>query len=590
MTAVIDRDESDERSAAVPPNVQSIVEVLRYRAATHGTRVAFRLLDERGQESESITFAQLLSRSLAVAQLLARTCQPQDRVLLMLPTSAQFLYALFGCMLARLVSVPLPIPKLTRAESAFAAVIADCAPRQILCTAAVQSLLSSDVSLARIMGSVVFMLVDDALAAEANEPRLVREFPPPDGADVALLQYTSGSTSRPKGVVVRHANIIANQRMIQEGFDHRHAITVVAWAPLFHDQGLIGNVLQPLFIGGCSVLLPPAAFFKDPLLWLELIHRYRAHTSGGPNFAFASCVQRYNAERASALDLSCWKIAFNGAEPIAAQVLRDFTRRYEAHGFSSKAHFPCYGLAEATLYVSGGPAHRETEVLSLAAMGVATHRVDVANRQNGDCEVVRSGAVHRDVEVFIADEREQRCVPGEIGEICLRGPSIASGYWALPAESAPHFSALDEGRPYLKTGDLGFLHDGALYITGRKKELIILRGRNVYPYDIERSITACHEGFRSGHCAVFGSNDGGYERVHAVQEVERTFRRKIDFSEIAGVVRKRVAQQHGVMLYRIHFVKPGYIPKTSSGKTKRVLLPSLLADRSTPNEHVYATC
>lgn len=590
MTAAIHQVECDEQSAVIPQHVQSIVEVLHYRAAAHGEKVAFRMLDERGREKESITFAQLLSRSLSMAQMLARTCQPQDRVLLVLPTSSQFLYSLFGCMLARLVAVPLAIPKLVRAESAFAAVVADCAPRHILCTTAVQSLLSSDASLVDIMGSATLMAVDGALTATANESGLAGELSFPVSGDVALLQYTSGSTSHPKGVVVRHANIIANQRMIQEGFDHRRAITVVAWAPLFHDQGLIGNVLQPLFIGGCSVLLPPAAFFRDPLLWLELIHRYRAHTSGGPNFAFASCVQRYNAERASALDLSCWKVAFNGAEPVAAQVLRDFTRCYKAHGFSSNAHFPCYGLAEATLYVSGGPAHRETEILNLAATGVGSHRVNVVGRQNGDCEVVSSGAVHRDVEVFIADEREQRCDTGEIGEICLRGPSIASGYWSLPAESVPHYSALDEGRPYLKTGDLGFLHAGALYITGRKKELIILRGRNVYPYDIERSITACHEGFRSGYCAVFGSNDGGHERVHAVQEIERTFRRKIDFSEMAGVVRKRVAQQHGVMLYRIHFVKPGYIPKTSSGKTKRQLLPSLLANTPTTNEHVYAIC
>lgn len=553
----------------------TLVDVLRHWAATAPERIAYRLLDERGNETEALTFAELLCGATAVARQLSRHCTPGDRVLLVLPTSADFLHALFGCLLARLVAVPLPVPR-PRSVSALAAVRADCTPTRVFGQQSLRALIAAEPELASLSPGAV-VTVDELLAADASDAG-----PPFDGApatadDIAVLQYTSGSTSRPKGVVVRHANIVANQRMIREAFDHREPVTVVAWALLYHDQGLIGNVLQPLFIGGCAVMLPPTAFFRDPMLWLELIDRYRAHTSGGPNFAFESCVARYNATRAAPLDLSCWKVAFNGAEPVSAQVLRDFSARYAAHGFSAAAHFPCYGLAEATLYVSGGPAHRAP---------------DVAARPDGPGEVVSAGTVHREVDLAVIDELGARCAEGHVGEICLRGPNVASGYWNLPPGAPPHFVALDTaGAPYLATGDLGFVRDGQLYVTGRKKELIILRGRNVYPYDIERSIAACHEGFRLGHCVVFGHADGSEERVHAVQEIERTYRGKIDFHAVAGHVRRQVSQQHGVMLYRIHFVRPGYLPKTTSGKTKRLLLPTLLAEAPpTESERIYASC
>lgn len=560
----------------LPSKAPTLVHVLRHWAAAAPERVAYRLLDERGAETDCVRFDELLARASVVARELSRRCVPGDRVLLVVPTSTDFLYAFFGCLLARVVAVPQPVPR-PRSASALAAVLADCTPTLALGTSALRPLVAAEPELSALPATAV-MTVDELLAADASNTSARFDETPPKAQDIALLQYTSGSTSRPKGVVVRHANIMANQRMIREAFDHREPVTVVAWAPLYHDQGLIGNLLQPLFIGGCAVLLPPTAFFRDPMLWLELIHRYRAHTSGGPNFAFESCVARYNAERAAALDLRCWKVAFNGAEPVSAQVLRDFSARYAAHGFSAAAHFPCYGLAEATLYVSGGPAHREPAV---------------ASRPDGSGEVVCAGAVPRDIDLRVIDEHCRRCPEGGVGEICLRGPSIASGYWNLPPGAQPHFVALDSvGPPHLATGDLGFARDGMLYVTGRKKDLIILRGRNVYPYDIERSIAACHEGFRPGHCAVFGHADAeaGEERVHAVQEIERTYRGKIDFHEVAGLARRQVAQQHGVMLYRIHFVRSGYLPKTTSGKTKRLLLPSLLAEAPTEGERIYASC
>lgn len=552
----------------------TLVEVLRHWASVAPDRIAYRLLDERGVETSQLSFGELLSGSTAVARQLSRTCAPGDRVLLVLPTSADFLLGLFACLLARLVPVPLPQPR-PRSTAALAVVAADCAPTRVLGTSALRTLVATDPEIADLAADCV-VTVDELLAADRTDTGPIFPGELPVASDIALLQYTSGSTSSPKGVVVHHANIIANQRMIREAFDHREPVTVVAWAPLYHDQGLIGNVLQPLYIGGCAVMLPPTAFFRDPMLWLELIHRYQAHTSGGPNFAFESCVARYNAERAAALDLSCWKVAFNGAEPVSAQVLRDFSARYAAHGFSAAAHFPCYGLAEATLYVSGGPAHREPSVMS---------------RPDCSGEVVCAGLVHPDVELVIVNEQGQRCADDTVGEICLRGANITSGYWNLLPAAPPHFVTLDAGGgpPHLATGDLGFVREGALYVTGRKKELIILRGRNVYPYDIERTITTYHKSFRLGYCAVFGHVDDGREHVHAVQEINRIFRSKLDFVEMANSVRRHVVQVHGVMLYRIHFARTGFLPKTTSGKTKRVLLPSLLTDPSAKNS-IYATC
>lgn len=552
----------------------TLVAVLRYWAAADPDRIAYRLLDERGAETEALSYGDLYLRSMAVARQLSRHCSIGERVLLVLPTSIEFLYGFFGCLLARLVVVPLPVPR-PRSVSMLSSVIADCAPVRILAAASLRALVASEPELAGLASDTV-VTVDELLAADAADAGPTYDSIASMADDIALLQYTSGSTSRPKGVMVSHANIVANQRMICEAFDHRGPVTVVAWAPLYHDQGLIGNVLQPLFIGGCAVLMPPAAFFRDPILWLELIHRYRAHTSGGPNFAFELCVTRYNEARVAPLDLSCWKVAFNGAEPVSAQVLRAFSMRYAAHGFSATAHFPCYGLAEATLYVSGGPAHHEPDVLAYP---------------DGSGEVVSVGTVHREIDVVVIDELGQKCSEGCVGEICLRGPNVTSGYWNLPAGGAPHFVTLDVGGPsFLATGDLGFVRDGQLFVTGRKKELIILRGRNIYPYDIERSIAVSHEGFRPGHCAVFGHVDGSEQRIYAVQEIERTYRGKIDFHEVAGLVRRKVSQHHGVMLYRIYFVRPGYLPKTTSGKTKRLLLPSLLIETPIDSDRIYASC
>lgn len=552
----------------------TLIAILRHRAEADPQGIAYRLLDECGNETEVLSYGDLLLRATAVARQLSRHCAIGERVLLILPTSTEFLYGLFGCLLARLVVVPLPLPR-PRSVSTLASVVADCAPARVLGASSLRTLVADEPELAALAADTI-ATIDELLASDAVDAGSAFDGPLPLADDIAVLQYTSGSTSRPKGVVIRHGNIMANQRMIQEAFDHREPVTVVAWAPLYHDQGLIGNVLQPLFIGGCAVLMPPTAFFRDPILWLELIHRYRAHTSGGPNFAFELCVARYNEARAAPLDLSCWKVAFNGAEPVSAQVLRAFTTRYAAHGFSATAHFPCYGLAEATLYVSGGPAHHEPAVLECP---------------NGLGQVVSAGTVHRAIDLVVTDELGQPCAEDSIGEICIRGPNVASGYWNLPTGAAPHFVTLDASGPaYFSTGDLGFVRNGQLFVTGRKKELIIVRGRNIYPYDIERTIAVCHESFRPGHCAVFGHTDGGEERVNAVQEIARTFRGKVDFSEVAGLVRRMVTRQHGVMLYRIYFVRPGYLPKTTSGKLKRLMLPSLLVKTLTDSERIYACC
>ena len=391
-------------------------------------------------------------------------------------------------------------------------------------------------------------------------------------SDIALIQYTSGSTSKPKGVEIRHSNVISNQRMIRDAFDHRERLVVIAWAPLHHDQGLIGNLIQPLFIGGCSVMLPPVAFFRDPMLWLELISRYRAHTSGGPNFAFEACVNRYDKIRGSTLDLSCWKVAFNGAEPISIKALREFSKTFQQHGFSNEAFFPCYGLAEGTLFISGGPAHHGYKVLS---------------SPDGTGDVVGTGLVHQDVELAIIDKEQQLVSDGEVGEICLRGPNITEGYWGQSKNQSENFISIRGNQDlYFATGDLGFLSDGILYITGRKKELIILRGRNIYPYDIENTISASHEAFRLGRCAVFSRLVDGADCIFSVQEINRESRGLVNFSEIAGVVRRNVLELHDLMIHRICFVQFGFLPKTTSGKIKRLSVDSVIADPSN-KKYIY---
>ena len=495
-----------------PGQTSSVVSLLRWRTATRETCVAYRFLADGERETESITWAALDARARSIGAMLQDRVGPGERVLLAYPSGLDFIAAFFGCLYAGAIAVPAPLPAHRRGWPRFAA-------------------LAKDADAALALSPEPLDLPSVALG-ELPPPDAWREHHPhPD--DVAFLQYTSGSTSAPRGVMVTHANLLHNSRLIRDAFAQDEQSRVVGWLPMHHDMGLIGNVLQPLYSSGECILMTPGAFLQRPLAWLQAISRYRATTSGGPDFAYALCARRIRDEEKQGLDLSSWRVAFNGSEPVRHETLERFTAAFAPYGFRADAFHPCYGLAEATLMVASKragtmPVSREVDGRMRVSSGRGEH-VEIRN-----------------------------------GEICVSGPSVARGYWRRDAETAEVFR---DG--VLHTGDLGVLDDdGELFVTGRIKDLIIIRGRNHYPQDLEQTAEEATPALAAGGGAAFAVESDGTERLVLVHEVERHAMRG-DLSAVADAVRAAVAEKHEIQAHEVVLVRPGTMPKTTSGKVQR---------------------
>src|SRR6185369_14116547 len=444
----------------------SLPEVLRQRAGATPDRISHTFLSDGEEEQDRLSYAGLHERALAIAAALTRRCTPGARVLLLYPPGLDFLAAFFGCLYAGMTAVPAYPPRSPRMMPRLLAVLHDARPEAALALAA---------ALPRIRGWMERTAEGGALAwiaTDVLEPSPSGWMPaPPDGDSIAFLQYTSGSTSAPKGVMVTHANLAHNQRVIQEACGHSEQSVFVSWLPPYHDLGLIGNLLQAVWVGAPCVLMAPVAFLQSPVRWPRAVSRYRATTSGGPNFAYDLCVRKIPEKEREGLDLSSWTVAFNGAEPVRAGTLDRFSAAFSPAGFRRSAFYPCYGLAEATLMVSGNRPGEGPWV------------------RGSSNPIVGCGRVLPGLEAVIVDPATAApCAPGEVGEIWLAGGSVARGYWNRPRESAETFGArlsgdaADRG-PYLRTGDLGSLEGEQLCVAGRIKDLVILRGRNHYPQD-----------------------------------------------------------------------------------------------------------
>lgn len=539
----------------------SVADIVVHRAEASPDRRAYLFLDVNAEEEHEVSCQQLLASASSVAGTLGRYPK-QARILIALPTSPEFCHVFYGCMLANKVAVPIPIPNAHRLEAVLK-IVAECETSCIVVVPSQRRGLRAALDRAGI-GSVDVLCHDDLLGGAPA--RLVLPAP----ADIALLQFTSGSTASPKGVKITHANILANERMICESFRHTESSTVVGWAPLHHDQGLIGNLIQPLYIGAPCVLMAPTTFLRKPHLWLQAISTYSAHTSGGPNFCYDLCVARVSDADCQGLNLSSWQVAFNGAEPISTATLRRFAARFSPHGFHADAFFLCYGMAEASLYVSGG--HAEASWFE-------------ESRGEHELPPIHSGRAHADMSIVLR-RREEAPSADDADEICIAGPNVTSGYWG--GHAADSFFE-NEGRRYFRTGDLGRFDEGRVVVTGRAKEVMIVRGRNIYPYDIERTIAGTHEDFLPSACAVIAVGPLDSQYVVAVQEIDRTARHALDYELIAGDVRKNVVRQHDVQLKRVLFAAPGFIPKTSSGKIRRALLAQHLQDADLAHNKIIAT-
>jgi amino acid adenylation domain-containing protein len=561
------------RRADQPTDVPSFVDLLRSRALQQPEQRAYTFLLDGETTEAHLSYGEVDRQARAIAARLQSAGAAGERALLLYPPGLDYIAAFLGCLYAGVVAVPAYPPdpaRLERTLPRLQMILRDARPQLVLTTAVIAgfapALTAQDPAFA-----AVGWLATDTLAGDLAEawraPDLSR-------ATLALLQYTSGSTAAPKGVLLTHGNLLHNSALIQRCFAHSPASRGVIWLPPYHDMGLIGGVLQPLYGGFSVVLMSPLAFLQRPLRWLEAIARYGATTSGGPNFAYDLCVRKSSPDQRAALDLSNWQVAFNGAEPIRPATLERFSAAFAGSGFRREAFYPCYGLAEATLIVAGGQAGDPPIMRAFQADALARNRViETARAQGDDVRVlVGCGRSQPDQQIVIVDaEAGTRCAAGQVGEIWLAGPSVAPGYWERPAETAQTFSARlsdDQAGPFLRTGDLGFVLDDALFVTGRLKDLIIIRGRNLYPQDIELTIERSHPALRPGSGAAFAVEVAGEERLVVVQEVERGVR-DLDVAAVVGAIRQAVAEQHEAQVYTIALIKAGSIPKTSSGKIQR---------------------
>ncbi len=554
---------------------RTLADLLTFWATLQPARQAFLFLGPNNEEVESFTFSSLDRAARRLAVRLLEHANPGDRALLMFPSGLAFVLSFFACQYAGIIPVPVTPPRNKRLRDGTFAISRDCEPALAL---------TSD----ELLRSVVHQFAEDACISGVKVlPIRIEDFDrgdadgafarvAPEREAVAFLQYTSGSTSTPRGVRVSQGNILANLEMQRLALRNDMHATYVGWVPLYHDMGLIANVLEPFYLGGRSILMSPAQFAQYPWLWLRAISHYRADVSGGPNFAYDLCVSRARQILGESIDLSRWRIAFNSAEPVHASTVRRFGELFSPLGFRAEAMYPCYGLAEATLMVAGGKRAQVPHVVEASKAALATGAVQPPTSGSDAKLIVGCGeALQDEVIAIVNPETFKRCPQGRVGEVWVAGPHIPAAYWSSAHATIETFHARitgerDESR-YLRTGDLGFMQDGELYITGRLKDLIIVRGRNIYPQDIERIAERSYPGLKPNAAAAFGLPDVGAEseRVVLIQEIERESRKTLDVRAATTAVRLAIFDEFDFTLHAVVFVEPASVPRTSSGKIRR---------------------
>lgn len=550
------------------PAFSSLVELLDWRAAQMGAQCAYTFLSDGEGMEYHVTFGQLEVRARAIAVSLQDLGANHEPCVLFFPPGPDFIAAFWGCLYAGAIAVPVLPARLHRHLPRLKAVLANAGARIILTTAKIRQEAEELSDGARELQALLWRATDDISTEEAERWRN-----PVSGTDtLALVQYTSGSTDSPKGVMVSHGNLLHNLGCVQRVFGVTSESVVLTWLPPYHDMGLVGGLLQPLYAGCRGIVMSPTSFLRRPLRWLEEIMRYRATTVVAPNFAYELCVRKISAEQRKSLRLDSVEVALNAAEPIYHETLERFVKDFAPCGFRREAFRPAYGLAEATLLVSGNKNGTGAVLQTVQAPALEQNAVIPAQPTvTGSRTLVGCGEVAPDLKVIIVDpESLKPCCSGRVGEIWVSGPSVAQGYWRRPRETEETFKAYLTGTgegPFLRTGDLGFLDKGELFVTGRLKDLIIIRGHNHYPQDLELTAQDSHRSLRPGCGAAFSVEGVNEEQLVIIHEVQD--RRSLAGDEVVAAIRRALAEFHEVQPHAVVLIKPRTIFRTSSGKIQR---------------------
>ncbi len=549
-----------------PPPLTNLVAILRHWAKVRGDQPAFYFTDGEDGPDQCLTFAELDARARNLAGFLQKLGGAGQRVLLLYPPVLDFVVGFFGCLYAGATAVPAFPPRRNRKGQRIHGIAGDCQAQFALTTELVRQTIEADPNW--VEWEQVKIIASDSLAQDHSA-----HWKPPQlsDSDIAMLQYTSGSTGQPKGVVLTHGNLVRNTELIAVSFETMQGSVGVSWLPTYHDMGLVGGVLMPVFIGSPMVLMSPMAFLQQPIRWLKTISRYRATVSGAPNFAYQLCVDKINEDELATIDISSWRTAFNGAEPVRASTLEQFANKFARCGFAYESFLPCYGMAETTLIVTGGPRAEPAPVYAFDARELeANHVVRCPADDPNARHLVGCGHILPGESILIVDPVTHEVVDdSQIGEIWVDSPSVGKGYWGkeeISNEVFGGYTANEEG-PFLRTGDLGFIYDGQLFVAGRLKDMIIVRGVNRYPQDIELTVEQSHEIMQSGLVAAFADTAGDRERLIIAAEVQR--REDTDLEKVMMSIRRDVTQLHELPPDAVILVRFGTLPRTSSGKIQR---------------------
>lgn len=542
----------------------NIIDVLTAHVHTRPGHTAFVWLEKGETVTAQWTFDQLLANVQKLAAFLSAHQLAGKRALLVYSSAMDFTTAFLACQYAGVVAVPVLFAVNKRYQAKLIGIMEDAQVGAVLTLAAHKKSMDNTLGTFWQQNAITVLCTDEQGAGELP-------FTPsttPASSDTAFIQYTSGSTGKPKGVVVTHQNLLHNQQLIQQTFGCNPQSVIMSWLPFHHDMGLIGNILHSIYVGCTCVVMAPMDFIQQPLNWLRAIGQFRVTHSGGPNFAFDYCVNKIAPQAIEGLDLGSWKVAFNGAEPVRATSLQKFTDKFGPAGFHASAFHPCYGLAEATLLVSGRkPIDQTPQVLYIQNDVALGSPLQISDISSGDSKaVVSSGSLPEGMQVQIIDANGNTCNELVAGEICIHGDSVTQGYWNK--DNTVYFYQLPDG-PYLRTGDSGFMYQGELFVSGRLKEMLIIRGANFYPYDIEQQVANAVEAIELNGVAAFGV-ETPEEQLVIVAELKRTHLQTADTSAIIAAIEAELSGIFGITAYDIVLTTPMGIPRTSSGKLQRL--------------------